>query len=219
MTVLITGRASATRVAARAHVIRSIRGKLERLSGWLGAFDADVGAGKPDRSRALHALQRLHQSLSRARDRLELPDRSRSLPRPSAVRRRLRRDRRDRLRRARDSRAQRALRSRARPRHATPYFRMHQPPQGYWRPGAIVAAQARPSTEIARRGRRVREAEILRLQGFDLRALALAASRAATCASTSARPRRFAPTAITSSSSRICAWAAAPAPPSAHRAR
>src|SRR5205823_3920249 len=31
----------------------------------------------------------------------------------------------------------------------TPAFRMHQPPQGYWRPGADVAAQALAVTEIA----------------------------------------------------------------------
>jgi len=31
----------------------------------------------------------------------------------------------------------------------TPYFRMHQPPQGYWRPGADAAAQALAVTEIA----------------------------------------------------------------------
>ena len=67
--------------------------------------------------------------------------------------------------------------------------------------------------------RRVREAEVLRVQGVDLRAQPLAASPAATSASTSARRRRSAPTAITSRSSRTFAWAAAPARPCARRAR
>ena len=67
--------------------------------------------------------------------------------------------------------------------------------------------------------RRIREAEILRVQGVDLRAQPLAARPAATSASTSARPRRSPPTAITSRSSRTCAWAAAPARPCARRAR
>ena len=54
---------------------------------------------------------------------------------------------------------------------------MHQPPQGYWRPGSDVAAQADRGRRDATRGRRVREAEVLRLQGVDLRAQPLAAAR------------------------------------------
>ena len=54
---------------------------------------------------------------------------------------------------------------------------MHQPPQGYLAPGADPVAQALAVAELATHGRRVREAEILRVQGVDLRAQPLAARR------------------------------------------
>ena len=66
---------------------------------------------------------------------------------------------------------------------------------------------------------RVREAEVFRLQAVDLRAQPVAASPAATSASTSARRRPSPPTAITSGSSRTCAWAAARARRYVRRAR
>ena len=100
-----------------------------------------------------------------------------------------------------------------------PHLTLHQPPQGYLAPGADVVAQAKAVTEIAGDDGRVREAEVLRVQGFDLRAQPLAE------AGLQSVPRRLLdgghspPTAITSGSSRICAWAAAPARPCARPAR
>ncbi len=57
-----------------------------------------LGAGKSDRPRSVHALQRVHQGVPRARDRLELPDRPRPLQGASPVRGSVRRDGRDRFR-------------------------------------------------------------------------------------------------------------------------
>ena len=217
VTVLVTGRAAGAELPAeRDFPVYS--GKLTKLAGWLGAFDVDVDAGKSDRPRPVHALQRLRPRLPRAGDRLQLPDRPRPLQGASQVRRRLRRDRRDRLRAAATSRAASASTS-CSTCSAAPHLRMHQPPQGYLAPGADAARAGAGGGRARGDGRRVREAEVLRLQGVDLRAQPLAASPAATSASTSARPRRSPPTATTSRSSRTCAWAAARARPCARRAR
>ena len=95
----------------------------------------------------------------------------------------------------------------------------HQPPQGYFRPGADALAQAKAVAELARLTRRIREAAILPLQGIAVRAQPLAHPGLHASASTCARRSRSGRTAIASRSSRICAWAAARARPCARRAR
>ena len=148
VTVLVTGPRRRRGAAGRARVSRSTADGSPRLAGWLGAFEADVGAGKPHRPRPLHALQRLHPRVSRACDRLELPDRprplqvaSRSASRPAARRRR--------------SISSGATRARSEQFDLVldlgraPQLRMHQPPQGYFAPGADPVAQAKAVTELA----------------------------------------------------------------------
>ena len=82
---------------------------------WLaGRVRRAVDAGKPDRPRCLHTLQRLRERLPRACDHVEFPGRSRSLQGPSCLRDRLRRRRCDRLRPPRHD-AWRSLRRGARP--------------------------------------------------------------------------------------------------------
>ena len=71
---------------AQAHELRRARGPARRSStGWLGAFEAELGERQPDRPRPVHALQCLHRSLPRERDRLQLPDRPRTLQRATAT--------------------------------------------------------------------------------------------------------------------------------------
>ena len=72
-------------------------------------------------------------------------------------------------------RAQRALRPRARSAARRRTSRMHQPPQGYLAPGRDAAAQAAAAMRNRADDRRIREAEVLRVQGVDLRAQPLAA--------------------------------------------
>ena len=103
--------------------------------------------------------------------------------------------------------------------HATAWFAQHQPPQGYFAPGRRPVAQAKAVDRNRRPDRRIREAEILQLQGVDLRAQPVAKTEAARSASTSARRSPSGPTAIASRSSRTCASAAARARPCARRAR
>ena len=135
-------------------------GKLDRALGLARRVRRRMGAGESDRSRPLHALQRVHPRLPRAGDRLELPDRSRPLPRPSPVRRRLRRDRRDRFRPRSDARAQRALRPRARSAARRRGSRCTSRRRATSPRAPIRSRRRRPSSELATRGRRVREAEI-----------------------------------------------------------
>ena len=92
------------------------------------------------------------------------------------------------------------------------------PPQGYWRVSDAGIARARPGRG-AGRGRGIREAALLRLPREPLRALPLGHRRVQQTASTSARPKRSAPTVTTSRSTRTCAWGAAPVPPCAPPAR
>ena len=136
------------------------RGLARRLRG-------DVDARQPDRRRPLHALQRLHRGLPRAGDRLQLPDRPRQVHRPSRLRARLRRRRRDRLR-ARRRGAERALRSRPRP--AGGAADRAAPAAAGLLPRRRRRRAVRRRAAPARQRRRVREAEVLRLQAEDLRA-------------------------------------------------
>ena len=53
---------------------------------------------------------------------------------------------------------------------AQPAFTMHQPPQGYFHTGGDAQALHKAVLRVARRGGRVREAQVLRLPAEDLRA-------------------------------------------------
>ena len=58
-----------------------------------------------------------------------------------------------------------------------PQLAMHQPPQGYWHPGDDPAAQAAGGSRHRRRGRQLREAQVLPLPGVAVRAFTCAATR------------------------------------------
>ena len=204
------------RIAVRAHVPGLLRhaDATRRLA---GRVRRRLDDRQSDRPRSLHALQRLRQGLPRARDRLELPDRPRSLQEPSRVRGRLRRDGGDRLRAQRPG-AQRAVRPRARP-AAHPGDPAAPAAAGLPRPGRRRGGAGAGGGGADRDGRRVREAQVLQLQGVDLRPQPVAEG------GLQPLPRRLlhrgdlAPTATTSRSSRTCAWVAAPARPSARPER
>ena len=201
------GRTRVSRVFGRIEVAQRLAGRLRRR----------MVAGQPDRPRRLHALQRVHPRMPGTGDRLELPDRPRPLPRPPHLRRRVRRGGRDRLRPAGHA-ARRALRHRPRPARGA-VDQAAPAAAGLFRAGRRRgrAGQGRHGNRDA--DRRIREAEVLQLQGVDLRAQPLAKAPAARNASTSARRRRYAPTATRSSWSRTCASDAAHARPFARRAR
>ena len=127
-----------------------------------------MDAAESDRPRPVHPVQRLHPCLPRAGDRFFLPDRPRSLQGASGLRRRVRRGQRHRLRAPRHE-ARRALRSRARlePRARVADARAAAGlSRSRRRPGGAGAGGGRPRGD----GRRVRKAQILQLQGGDLRA-------------------------------------------------
>jgi len=93
--------------------------------------------------------------------------------------------------------------------HATPWIRLHQPPQGYLAPGADPLAQAKAAAELA-----TMTGEFEKPKFFNYKPSICAHS-----ASTSARQRRSVPTAITSRSNRTFVSAVAPAPLSVHPVR
>ena len=204
--------------AAGGAPLSGLVGQGEVGQGLSGRVRGRLGAGQPDRPRSLHALQRLHPRLPGAGDRFLLPDRPgqvqvapRSASRPAAPSA-------PSISTAATARAasasiwcstsRRSRRSARRSRRRAISRRARDPLEQ-----ALAAAQ------LAQTGGRVREAEILRLQREDLRAQPLGESRLQSIASTPAPPARSRPTAITSRSSRTCAWAAAAARPSAPRAR
>ena len=148
-----------------------------------------MDARQPDRPRPVHALQRLHRAPAPSR-------RSTSATRSTST---SARGHRDCVRacgaagaidfeRARDAQSE-PLRPRARPAARAPQIALHQPPQGYFH-AADDARRVARRAELRDSGRRVREAEVLRLQAEDLRAQPHAARSAAPPASTSARRRR-----------------------------
>ncbi|HEX8012836.1 MAG TPA: 4Fe-4S binding protein [Casimicrobiaceae bacterium] len=146
VSVLATGRAIGRELPLeRNYPVYS--GKLERLSGWLGAFEAQWVQENPIdletctrctaciRACPEHAIDWSFQiDLDRCRDHRQCVAACGAIGAIDF-------DRRD---RARSDRFDLVLDL-----ERTPYFRMHQPPQGYWRPGEDVAAQALAVTEIA----------------------------------------------------------------------
>ena len=91
VTVLVTGRAAGAELPAeREYPVSS--GRLDADRRLARRVRSRVGAGKSDRPRPVHALQRLRARLSRGGDRLQLPDRPRALQGAPRVRGRVRRD-------------------------------------------------------------------------------------------------------------------------------
>ena len=150
----MTGRPSGVDLPQeRAYPVYS--GSVESVRGWLGAFDVAWHPGKPDRSRCLHTLQRLHQVCpEKAIDWSYQIDLDRCSDH-RAMRDCLRRDRRHRFRPQRE-RAQRAF-DLVLDLDDVRRFAMHQPPQGYWQPGPDPDAQADALADMTSRGRRVQK--------------------------------------------------------------
>ena len=124
-------------------------GQVDRAHRLAGRLRRRVGAGQSDRPRPVHALQCVHQGLSRERDRLELPGRSSTAASsPSRLRGRLRRRPGRSTSRARTSRAASASTSCSTSR-ATPTLRMHQPPQGYLAPGRRPGGAGQAVADLA----------------------------------------------------------------------
>ena len=145
VTVLITGRAAGELPLEREYPVYS--GRLDRLAGWLGAFEAGWVQENPiDLERCTRCTACIDACPEHAIDwsfQIDL-ERCRAHRRCVA---------------ACGSIGAIDFERRDTARHEsfdlvldldrTPYFRMHQPPQGYWHPGADPAAQALAVTEIA----------------------------------------------------------------------
>ncbi len=146
VSVLVTDRANGRELPLeRTYPVYS--GRLDRLAGWLGAFEAEWVQENPiDLERCTRCTACIEVcpekaidwsfqiDLERCRDHRQCVAACGSIGAIDF-------DRRD---TARADRFDLVLDL-----GRTPYFRLHQPPQGYWRPGADVAAQALAVTEIA----------------------------------------------------------------------
>ena len=146
VTVLVTGRAIGRELPLeRAYPVHS--GRLERLSGWLGAFEARWTQENPiDLERCTRCTACIDACPEKAIDfsfQIDL-DRCRSHRRCVAACGSIGAIDFDRRDTDRDDGFDLVLDL-----DRTPHFRMHQPPQGYWSPGADAAAQALAVTEIA----------------------------------------------------------------------
>jgi ferredoxin len=145
VTVLMTGRAACELPLERDYPVHS--GRLDRLAGWLGAFEAEWVQENPiDLERCTRCTACIDACPEHAIDwsfQIDL-ERCRSHRRCVAACGSIGAidfERRDTLRGESFDLVLDLDR--------TPYFRMHQPPQGYWRPGAEAAAQALAVIEIA----------------------------------------------------------------------
>ncbi|HUH95015.1 MAG TPA: 4Fe-4S binding protein [Casimicrobiaceae bacterium] len=145
VTVLMTGRTAHELPLEREYPVYS--GRLHRLAGWLGAFEADWVQENPiDLERCTRCTACIDACPEHAIDwsfQIDL-DRCREHRRCVAACGSIGAidfERRDTARRESFDLVLDLDRA--------PYFRMHQPPQGYWRPGADAAAQALAVTEIA----------------------------------------------------------------------
>jgi ferredoxin len=146
VTVLVTGRAAGRELPLeREFPVYS--GRLERLSGWLGAFEAKWVQENPiDLELCTRCTACIEVCPEKAIDFSFQIDLDRCRAHRQCVVAcgsvgAIDFDRRD---AARDDSFDLVLDL-----ERTPYFKLHQPPQGYWRPGADVAAQALAITEIA----------------------------------------------------------------------
>jgi len=146
VSVLITGRAAGRELPLeRDYPVHT--GRLERLSGWLGAFEAQWTQENPiDLERCTRCTACIDVCPEKAIDwsfQIDL-DRCRAHRKCVVACGSIGAIDFDRRDKTRDDGFDLVLDL-----DRTPYFRMHQPPQGYWRPGADVAAQALAVTEIA----------------------------------------------------------------------
>jgi len=144
--VLLTGRAGARELPLeREFPVYS--GRLARLAGWLGAFEAEWVQENPiDLERCTRCTACIEVCPEKAIDwsfQIDL-DRCRDHRQCVAACGAIGAIDFDRRDNARSQSFDLVLDL-----DRAPYFRMHQPPQGYWRPGADVAAQALAVTEIA----------------------------------------------------------------------
>ena len=207
--------APSCRPSARIPCTRASSTALDRLA---RRVRRRVVAGKSDRPRPLHALQRVHSRMSRSR-RSTGATRSTSTAAATTARAS--------PRAARSARSTSTRRGRARAERFDLVLDLHATPWITHAPAAAGLFRARRRSGRAGQGRRgardadrrVREAEVLQLQGVDLRAQPLAAAglhavhRRLLGGGDSPRRRPA------SSSSRTCASAAAHARPCARRAR
>jgi ferredoxin len=145
VTVLMTGHTTHELPLEREYPVYS--GRLDKLAGWLGAFEADWVQENPiDLERCTRCTACIDACPEHAIDwsfQIDL-DRCREHRRCVAACGSIGAidfERRDTARRESFDLVLDLDRA--------PYFRMHQPPQGYWRPGADAAAQALAVTEIA----------------------------------------------------------------------
>ena len=180
VTVLATGRTSrrARLPAERAYPVYT--GTLDRARRLARRVRRRVDAGESDRSRPVHALQRVPARVPRAGDRRELPDRPRPLQGPPRLRRRVRRRPGDRLR-ARGHHALRDASTSCSTCTTSRVVRAAPAAAGLFPPGRRRARAGQGRHRARHAHRRIREAEVLQLQGVAVRAQPLAQEGCTQC--------------------------------------